>query len=221
MSKTEISARDKLREAMYFLCRMEDCQTGHHDSIFNYNLDAFLVVWASIPDILLYDFAERFGFKISRDDRMEKDGFELVAKSHGHKDALAFFVWWKKAFRKLANKHHILFGKRKVVTHRGPVKVGRRREVKERVYLIDMSVGVTGVPAWADEETQGTGVVPGTRLVPSKIRSIIYFAENPKEDILHICERAWDDMKNLVDEAEKGAWKREARREGLCRRQVT
>ena len=59
------------------------------------------------------------------------------------------------------------------------MKVGRRRGVKERVYLMDVSGGVTGVPVWAGDEACSAAVAPGSRLVPSEIRSIVYFAENP------------------------------------------
>lgn len=80
--RKEMEAREKLREALYFLeqiKKLEDQGRSHTFSEDEFrkrnlalraNLSAFILAWHSIPEIMLYDLAETLKLPFTRNDRM-------------------------------------------------------------------------------------------------------------------------------------------------------
>jgi hypothetical protein len=170
--RKEMEAREKLREALYFLeqiKKLEDQGRSHTFSEDEFrkrnlalraNLSAFILAWHSIPEIMLYDFAETFKLPFTRNDRMMDFDFALSALSNPNRDdALDLLAWRTKETKELRKKHNRLAGMRDVVTHRGIIRTERGEQVVET----DMPVNTTGVSAivsgWYPGVTAGS--IPG------------------------------------------------------------
>jgi hypothetical protein len=170
--RKEMEAREKLGEALYFLeqiKKLEDQGRSHTFSEDEFrkrnlalraNLSAFILAWHSIPEIMLYDFAETFKLPFTRNDRMMDFDFALAALSNPNRDdALDLLAWRTKETKELRKKHNRLAGMRDVVTHRGIIRTERGEQVVET----DMPVNTTGVSAiisgWYPGVTAGS--IPG------------------------------------------------------------
>ena len=154
-----IEAREKLREANYFLEEMKRLDFMGLDSgvfkdrEFSYNLDGFLVAWHSVLDILRYDFAEKFSLGITRQDRVPyRDYFRHLAEalaiknSKDFSDAAAFYEWMSRQEDGLLKRHALLLEKRHIVVHRGTVKTGVEEEYTEW----PVNVSTSGTSAYFD-----------------------------------------------------------------------
>ena len=128
-----MEARDKLREVAYFLGEMKRLEKEGKKDEFDYNLDAFVVAWHSIPDVtILYDFAEKFKLPFTRKQKMTLVDFTLRALESPNRDeALDSLTWLKKMVRQLETRYKVLFSIRHVVVHRGVVRTEEETKVVE------------------------------------------------------------------------------------------
>ena len=114
-------ARVKLEEAEFFLNRLQGSEASSEE--FRYFLAAFLQSCMSVPEWLLYEYAEKY-LSLSQDDYVDERGFELAAKTakaRGDTRGSEFLDWWKTETKKLRTSPEgsLLLKKRKVVVHRG------------------------------------------------------------------------------------------------------
>lgn len=196
-----MEAEHKLSEARYFLDKMNTLKSQPEE--FMHNLSAFLSAWRSVPDILLYDYAEKY-FAWGREDRFDMRDFEVATRASGRKEAQRFFQWYKKQYARLAGNP--LWRKRVVTIHRGRPKVKRTY----RLYLFEVKS--------LSQERSITEIVKRdfSEVIPSGEASSIsksktpdavmgsvetFFEDYPDREIWEICEEAFENMRNIVEEA--------------------
>jgi hypothetical protein len=207
--RKEMEAREKLREALYFLeqiKKLEDEGRSHTFSedefrkrnlVLRANLSAFVLAWHSIPEIMLYDFAEKFKLPFTRNDRMMYFDFALAALNNPNRDdALDLLAWLAKETKELRKKHNRLAGMRDIVTHRGIIVTERgEKQVVETVEAVNTSgvgpyfISLAPFQDWypptqdgPDEEPQTIGVAAaGVRPVEdtSVKEPYVYGVEKP------------------------------------------
>jgi len=197
-----LEAEHKLSEVRYFLDKMKTLKSEPEE--FMHNLSAFLSAWRSVPDILLYDYAEKY-FAWGREDRFNMRDLEVATRTSGLKEAQRFAQWYKKHIQSLSENP--LWKKRVVTVHRGRPKVKQTY----RLYLLE-------VKSW-DQERSITEIVKRdfSEVIPSsKVSSIskyktpdavvgsveFFFEDYPDREIWEICEEAYENMRNIVKEAQ-------------------
>ncbi len=142
----EINARERLREAGYFLEGMKRLEREGSVDEFIYHFDGFLVAWHSIHNnTILYDFAEEFKLPFTRRERMTDYEFGLAAKWLGRRDALAFLKWLNGEVGKLKSEYGVLFDFRQQVVHRSGRRVEKKTEYRETAYSFVSTPAVTAV----------------------------------------------------------------------------
>lgn len=157
------STPDKLEEAQYFLERF--CETTIKPKINKFYLSAFLQAWRSVIDIMLYDFAEYFGFEY-----LEKPRVHQLAAIFEHtrtRGAREFIKWWRK--------------KR--------VKVLEMETAKMRDYVAHCGLKL---PATVDYEKKAEHSV-----------FYLYMYSRGITVTVEECRKAFEQIKDIVDEAEK------------------
>lgn len=85
---------------------------------FDYYLDAFVLAWRSVLDIMLYDAAEIFSLNLSREQHIADYEFLLVARALKHTKAQAFIEWWHERAQGSLSQNP-LWSKRTIISHRG------------------------------------------------------------------------------------------------------
>jgi len=193
--KAEMEAREKLQEAGYFLFQLKQFADKEID-FFNYSLSAFLGAWTSVPDIMLYDFAEKYSLGLTREDYVTEKEFRLAAKVLNRQEAIDFAEWLDKRISELRKDHSILFRKRIEVVHRG-------YPLTTRTYAVNPS-GSARIPI-----TSVTPAPPSQATVQWNVEIKTYFQERPNESVIDICQRAYRDMEILVQDAKYEVWKKE------------
>ena len=89
-----MQSEKKLAEANYFLGKLRITpQDATHENESKYTLSAFLNAWRSIIDIILYDYSEKFGLCVSRDEKFLARDFEIAARATNTVLALTFVQW--------------------------------------------------------------------------------------------------------------------------------
>jgi hypothetical protein len=198
-----LEAEHKLSEARYFLDKMKTLKSEPEE--FMHNLSAFLSAWRSLPDILLYDYAEKY-FAWGREDRFSMRDLEVATRASRRKEAQHFAQWYKEQIQSLSRNP--LWKKRVVTVHRGRPKVRQTY----RLYLLE-------VKSW-DQERSITEIVKrdfSEVTPPAKASSVpkyetpdvvvgsveFFFEDYPDTEIWEICEEAYENMRNIVKEAQK------------------
>lgn len=110
-----MDTRNKLEETQYFLDEL--IKTKNDTKLFHFNLSAFLSVWRSVLDIMLYDFAEYYSIGFTRQDIITHQTFKAVASALKHNNALKFIDWWREKQGELMQNP--LWAKRRLIIHRG------------------------------------------------------------------------------------------------------
>jgi hypothetical protein len=112
---------------------MRDAQDHLDEELFSFNFSAFLSAWKGVPEVLLYDFAERFGIGFTREDYMSDKEFGIAAnlwnRQMGESDASDFVKWWRKERDRLYSTHKVS-GKRDILIHRGYLRIERTADVQ-------------------------------------------------------------------------------------------
>lgn len=151
-------------------------------------------------------------------------------------EAVAFYEWMSRQEDDLLKRHALLLEKRHIVVHRGTVKTGVKEEVTEWAVNVSTygvstystalygsySAGKPGDPVQAGSIPASPAAAGATRFVkdefPSTLpdrsmrlhetRAYTYFKDDPEErSVVSICGGAYEDMGQLVANAEKGSWK--------------
>jgi hypothetical protein len=192
--------RDKLNEAKYFFEMLSQVQ--EEPDKFYYNLSAFLTAWRSVLDVMLYDFAEYYSLGFSRDVDMTHKEFFAVAKALTKTEAMKFIEWWRKKQGMLSNSP--FWKKRRIVVHRGYPAM-----TQTYTFYVSGSGGTSGTLSpyltpvgLPSESTLGT-LVPRTLTVPTGTPSVWKFEDFPNENAIDMCQKAYGEMKKIVEEAEK------------------
>lgn len=233
----EINARERLREARYFLDRMKGFEKQGSVKEFIYHFDGFLVAWHSIHDnTILYDFAEKFSLPFTRKEYMTDHEFDLAAKWLKQEDASVFLKWLKSQVSKLRGEYKVLFDFRHQVVHRSGRTVEKKTEYRETTYGFVSTSGISGVvsgvwgPTYGEVQAAGvrwTSNAEGTSVPTSnaskpavppeavirfpKAENLFYFsqADDPKgRRVIDVCESAYEDMARILTEAQTEVWKK-------------
>jgi len=151
-------------------------------------------------------------------------------------EAAAFYEWMDRQEDGLLKRHASLREKRYMVAHRGTVKTGVKEEVTEWAVNVSTygvstystalyssysagkpgdSVQAGSIPAqpaaaWAGRvvKDEPPPTLPDRTVRLHKTRAYTYFKDDPEElSIVSICSSAYEDMAQLVTNAEKGSWK--------------
>lgn len=243
-------AKKKLQEAYFFLARMRELEDQLElkavssfpkegtEVVFTYFLDAFLSSWASVLDIIRYDFAEKYRVGITRDERVEERTFKWIAsflRERGEGEFSRFLDWLTEQETALEERHGVLFEKRKKIVHREFVRARRGYRRIERTYTVDISrlssAGVSAIITGrdlgrysAEEYARGKialtekpkrfsywrATTPDFVLSRPKKEPIFCFEENKTISAVDICETAYHDMSKLTDQAEREIWRSKA-----------
>lgn len=200
---------------------MRDAQDLLNEELFIFNLSAFLSAWKSVPEVLLYDFAERFRIGFTLEDYMTDKEFGIAANlwktQMGESDASDFLKWWRMEVDRLNNTHK-LSGKRDILIHRGYPKL-EKGGVERTVFIPTgtFQVYTTGVAAgWGTGsailgETTAAGVQYSPETfgkAPADVKETYRFGDQQDRDIVDICKEAYDDMKAFAEEAQTEKWRR-------------
>lgn len=203
-----MDTRNKLEEARYFLDAL--IRKERIPKEFIYNLSAFLGAWTSVPDVMLYDFAEHYRIGLTREDRMMHSDFRIVAKAQKNADALQFFNWWRRKLGILSSNK--LWNMRNIIVHRG-------YEIAYRIYVPPSMSGAAGFvlstqvagfeKAFQDlKNASGQGIpieiVATDEGVPIEIRPARRDTLDIElSDLPDLCKKGFAQMKEIVEEAEK------------------
>jgi len=119
-----LNTRNKLEEARFFLNKVQETMTD--SKINHFYLSAFLASWRSIPDVLLYDFAEHYRITdyykklecvTSFRAMTTESSFRLAARNLRNSEALEFIGWWVRKMKEIRNLE--LSSKRIEAVHKG------------------------------------------------------------------------------------------------------
>lgn len=198
-SEATMYTRDKLNEAKYFFEILS--QVHEEPDKFYYNLSAFITAWRSVLDVMLYDLAEHYSLGFSRDVDMTHKEFFAVAKALKKTEAIKFIKWWRKKQGMLSNSP--LWKKRRIIVHRGYPSMAQTY-----AFYVSGSGGTSGTVlpyltpvGLPSDSTLGT-LVPRTIPVPTATPSVWKFEDFPNENAIDMCEKAYGEMKKIVEEAE-------------------
>jgi hypothetical protein len=201
-SMPEMVSKRKLAEARYFFGGLK----GEQDpETFYYKLSAFLNACHSVMDIMIYDFVERQGLGITRDDYLDRASFELVAKSHKVEQEVMFSKWLKEKLDELSR--YPIWNMRKVVTHRGYPNV-----TQETIYLSvsvygSMGIGFSATPSSTSGTITAFGPPPsGSNVSENQTRTVFKLEEAGSREVGEVCGELYELLAGIVSEAEKRFW---------------
>lgn len=191
----EMQVGYKLDEARYFLDKLKTLDKGSDD--FMFNLSAFLTAWRSVIDVMLYDYMEKY-FGFAREERFDGRDFEIAARASGNQDAIQFCDWWRAQIEVL--KKNPLWRKRTISVHRGRPPLKMHMLLRESIALTPGFVVSLAPGAVVSVETpvQGIRIIPPTPRVAREV----YFDDFPTKDIIDVCEEGFQQIKEMVEEAE-------------------
>ena len=87
-----MTAKNKLDEAQFFLDKMNKAPVERSE--WRYYFSAFLSSVRSVPDHLLYDYANKCGLGISLKDRVYTNVLKDKAEAQSNKVAIKFIEWY-------------------------------------------------------------------------------------------------------------------------------
>ncbi len=199
-----MQAKLKLQEAEYFLGGLKRSETNPVE--FNYNLSAFLSALSSVPDIMLYDFAEKYSLGITREVQIGDTVFRSVANALKKKDALNFLEWWRENLGQLVRNK--LLRKRAIIVHRGYPPTYQKYVVNTSSQLIfhPVSWGNINNTGEFDFFTYATGDPIESDIPTPYTKSQIRFHDFPNQSALDVCQESCDMVRKFVETAEKEYW---------------
>jgi hypothetical protein len=207
----DMSARIKLAEAEYFFLAIK--RTLHNPDKLNYNLSAFFSAWRSIPDVMLYDFANRYSLGFTEEDRLTAYEFRIAARVLNEDRALQFLKWWNQRCEKI--RASPLYRKRNIVVHRGkpvlryvvylPTSLASELDKDSRFdFGIETYRGkkaiLKGRKLTGSEHQSARGAKLGDRF---KTTFDVEFDDFPERRIEDVCREALDEVRQFVKEAER------------------
>lgn len=211
MPQLEMVSKRKLAEALYFLAGLKDEQ---NPETLNFKLSAFLNACHGVMDIIIYDFAEMRGLGITRDDRLDRSSFQLVAKSHNVKQELTFSKWINEKLDELSQKKP-LWNLRNIYMHRDYPELSQEVvsysvstyssvDIGDPRYVAAIShsgtINVIGPPHLGGSVTQvKTKIVLKLKLREAGSREVEREAEE-------VCRELYEELVKIVGEAEKRFW---------------
>ena len=101
-------SKEKLAEAHYFLDAA--LRTKARDDEFSHNVSAFLGACYSTMEVMVYDFAEKYGLGFTREDYLTERDFFVASKALKLEKAMEFHDWWDRTRGSLGQNP--LWGKR-------------------------------------------------------------------------------------------------------------
>jgi len=194
-----MEANFKLDEASYFLEKLKKLVQSpagirnlqEIDKEFMYNLSAFISAWRSFFDVLLYDYAEKF-FEISREEKLDRDMFKLVAIASRNQKAKEFINWYNQQMQE--EKKDPLWKKRPYNVHRG--RLGISREHRPLPLPIVESTSVTISPP--KKTKYGTDI---DSMDNREMRFTYFFNDTKDKPVVSMCEQVFNRMKKILGEA--------------------
>lgn len=205
-----MQVKEKLNEAHYFLGMLSNTpQDDAHEREFTYILSAFLNSWASVLDVLLYDYLEKFSLGFSRSERITERDFEIAARALNHTQATLFIRWWRQQLRSLSNNP--LWTKRNLIVHRGypptmhvyNIYVAESIAINSTISAYGTSIiaaGSSGPSAISPTTTPGSAT-PQPAPQTAQTRDEIRFADRPDRSVIDYCQVAYDEMESIVSSA--------------------
>jgi len=202
--------QEKLEEARYFLQKLEETpQDNAHDREFMYVLSAFLTSWRSVTDLILYDYAEKFGLGLSREDDISLHDFQLVARVTNNLQATQFLVWLNQQVGILSNNP--LWRKRNIIVHRGYPRTSRVYSLHlsdsialSASFFVNQPVGSAGSSQILPSIASQPSSVPVTNVpvaTPASAVPQIRFFDLPDQGVIDSCRQAMNLMQNFVNSA--------------------
>jgi len=199
-------ARVKLEEAEFFLGRLESSTATSQE--FRYFLTAFLQSCMSVPEWLLYEYAEKY-LDLSQDDYIDERGFELAAKTaKARSDGRGsdFLDWWRKEIGKLRNslEGKVLLRKRNVVVHRGAPAFTIHLMIAQPVepyfrFIGSVVTALAGSPKGTsltfEEQSQ---TAPKTISWPQQSTEM-FFQDYPKASVKSLCRTYFNTLESYVE----------------------
>ena len=213
MPRSLMVSKQKLEEATFFLSSMDDERDLDH---FLFKLSAFLTACHSVVDVMLYDFAERFDLRLTREDWIGPHEFDIASRVMGNTAAQEFLTWWRRSVDELNKDQESPWRFRNILTHRGYPKVivtviasstwGSFPRVDESIYSSARASGSTS--GTVTVEVQGlpaeNGLPAGTTV---SWRGNFTFEEITGVGAVEACRRLHKALRSLVSEAERRYWK--------------
>lgn len=207
VSRTKMQTRRKLDEARYFLDQLAEVQSASER--FYYCLSAFLNAWRSVLDVMLYDFVEHHNLGFTREDKITDQHVRAVANALNNNGALQFIEWWRQKQGGLMN--NLLWKKRIIIAHRG------YPPVQTFTFYVSGSGGTSSTisgyntSAWSPDSLQG---IPTTSTTEGSVTTStcstsdfpeteIRFSDYPSISVIDLCERAFDEIESIIEEAER------------------
>ena len=209
-----MDTRSKLSETNYFLNNLPNVQNNPDE--FYYNLSAFLTAWRSVLDVMLYDFAEHFNLRFTREDEMTVRDFTLAARILRNNEATEFILWWKQKQGLLSATP--LWRKRNINFHRGRLGVshytvytsgsgGTSNTIAITSGFHTMITGNMVYPEFFDTLVPGaipTDTTVNTTAPTTNIQTNMeyYFDDLPNQTVIETCRIAYEKIVEIVEEAE-------------------
>jgi|GEM_PF-4629069 len=197
----------KLEEAEYFLAKLKESALSEPptekveqvEKEFIFSLSAYLSAWRSIPDVLLYDYAEKL-MQLSRTIKLNENAFEIAAIASKNELALKFIKCYKNRMEGL--KRDPLWKKRNFVVHIG--KIGMTKEFRLFVYE-NLTMGETSqvgfaIPMPISGSMSYMPVKEEIARPNAVVKRAHRFADMPEKEIHSICEESLEKMKILLRE---------------------
>jgi len=198
-----MDAEKRLKEALYHLRNMEQTYATDEEH-FIYELNCFLITLRSIPDVLLEDFNKKYGLGISLDEKLTPQVFERRAQELNKTDALCFIEWWKERVDSIVKDRYgsFLFHKRNISVHRRVVTPDSIQiTLTETIHLTD-SVSIKAYDESENLIREEEPSPPTTSVVENRPPKVDwFFKEIPKENVLDVCRKLFQMLKDFVTEA--------------------
>jgi hypothetical protein len=176
----EAQARSKIKEAQHFLGEMRHAQELLREDLFRYSLSAFLAAWRSVPEFVLYDYAEKNSLGISREDEERmlvanqfKIAANVIMRLESNTEPLRFMQWWLQRCNAIYREHGIV-DKRNYTIHKGYPKVEKVAEVERMAFVPTGSFGV-----YTSGSTYFVGFTSGTYTTTGPSGSGTYTTTGP------------------------------------------
>jgi len=215
ISGEQMGAKEKIKEADYFLRRLHRAQP----EVFPYYISAFLSAWRSVLDVMLFDFAQMYSLGFDSKDRIDDEAFEIAARATKRKEALGFLVWWRRQLEHFSRNP--LYRARNMIVHRGVSPLtsafplyplasfppsGRLVVETVPVHIRFLKDGLI-LSGKSIEALAREFITPQRKVV--KFRAAIHpvFEEFPARKVSDVCREALDQMRSAVEIAERDYWR--------------
>ena len=195
-----MTAKNKLDEAQFFLDKINKAPVERSE--WRYYFSAFLSSVRSVPDHLLYDYANKCGLGISLKDRVYTNVLKDKAEAQSNKVAIKFIEWYIDEWTKLSNDKivKVFVDSRNIENHRGTLPLESSADLAANFTIPDR---VELVPRDKDGRVIQKEVANSkTTSTNTKISEVTpELPELQGEPVHNACKKILGQMENLVDEA--------------------